>query len=160
MFTRLFPTNALAQRHPCLFNRAVRSQRYRFCIHLVAEALKSVVYDAPADGLDPSSVGFVNLIKTGSLIWTRSKQMMPTSPTNYSGAHGLHDVGWMRIRYQAVMVRKYYYLRNNFGSEGATRRLDHGMSRNRNFNTATYRPWIATNYTAFREACPLRCLSS
>lgn len=87
------------------------SQRYRYCVQVDAVALKSVIHDAPAPpAIDVSSKGFVNLIW---LDWD------PSSPEARGEETGepiegciVHDVGWMRVAYQDLMVGMYYFLRD------------------------------------------------
>lgn len=87
------------------------SQRYRYCVQVDAVALESVIHDAPAPpGLDTSSKGFVNVV------W---KDWEPSSPNARGEEIGepiegciVHDVGWMRVAYQDLMVGMYHYLRD------------------------------------------------
>lgn len=87
------------------------SQRYRYCVHVDAVALKSVIHDAPAPpAIDTSSKGFVNVI------WLDWKQASPNAMGEEIGEplEGciVHDVGWMRVAYQDLTVGMYYYLRD------------------------------------------------
>ena len=72
--------------------------------------MQSTVYDAPAPPRpDPTTDGFVNLIWNG---WK------PSTPDPIGDAEDpiegctLHDVGWMRVAYQDVIVGMYYYVRD------------------------------------------------
>jgi hypothetical protein len=85
------------------------SQRYRYCIQVDAEALESVIHDAPAPPLpDATTDGFVNLI------W---RDWEPTSDPREPVEEPIEgctqeDVGWMMVAYADVMVSMYYYLRD------------------------------------------------
>ncbi|KAF7171146.1 hypothetical protein CNMCM5623_003575 [Aspergillus felis] len=109
--------------------RARDSQRYRYCIQVDEEALESVVHRAPAPWgeIRVNNVGYINLI---------SKEWEPYDPVEYEDQEEvveeppeepiegctLHDVGWMKVLYDRVMVSKYNYLRNGMAWEYEYRR--------------------------------------
>ena len=89
---------------------AAASQHYRYCIHVDAEALESVVHHAVAppqpEGRGP---GFVNLV---SKYWEPdTADLMEKGEEPVEGPE-LRDVGWMRVEYQSVMVDFYLLLRD------------------------------------------------
>jgi hypothetical protein len=83
------------------------SQRYRYCLQVDAAALESIVQDGSEIG--NLSDGFVNLI------W---KDWEPRAPAPMDEVEEpvegctQHDVGWMMVAYQGVMVDMYYLLRD------------------------------------------------
>ncbi len=84
------------------------AQRYRYCIHVDADVLKSVVDDAVAppepEGRDP---GPVNLI---SKDWEPDPADPMAEGEEPVEGSDRHDVGWMKVAYQSVMVSFYVYL--------------------------------------------------
>ncbi|KAF4160012.1 hypothetical protein CNMCM6936_004141 [Aspergillus lentulus] len=105
------------------------SQRYRYCIQVDEEALDSVVRKSPVPWgeIPGNNVGYVNLI---------SKEWEPYDPVEYEDEDErleeppeepiegctLHDVGWMKVLYDSVMVSKYNYLRESLAWEYEYRR--------------------------------------
>ena len=95
---------------------AALSQRYRYCIMVDHAALTSVIHDAPPLEEPDASAnkGIVNLVWKD---WTPPSSSSPgpgeevEDPVGEEGCT-LHDVGWMRVAYQDVMVGMYYYLRD------------------------------------------------
>ena len=86
------------------------SQRYRYCIHVDAEALESVVRHAKAppepEGRGP---GFVNLV---SRHWEPDvREVMEEGAEAVEGSE-LRDVGWMKVEYGGVMVGFWVLLRD------------------------------------------------
>ncbi|OBT62295.1 hypothetical protein VE03_08598 [Pseudogymnoascus sp. 23342-1-I1] len=77
-----------------------QSQRYRYCIQVNEEALESVIED--------ENDGFVNLIQ---------KDLEPQTADDREPAEDpiedctLHDIGWMMVDYQDVMVDMHNLLR-------------------------------------------------
>lgn len=88
------------------------SQRYRYCIQVDEEALQSVLDGPGPSPLHRPSDGYVNLI------W---KDWTPREPEaeedeeedDNDSIEGCteHDVGWMMVGYQNVMLNFYYQLR-------------------------------------------------
>ncbi|MCJ1361076.1 hypothetical protein MMC16_000173 [Acarospora aff. strigata] len=89
---------------------AGESQRYRYCIHVDAEALESVVYHARAPPQrEAGGPGFVNLV---SRYWEPdTSDLMEKEAEPVEGSE-LQDVGWMKVGYQCVMVGFYVLLRD------------------------------------------------
>ena len=86
------------------------SQRYRYCVQVDAVALESVIHDAPSPSQpDTISDGFVNLIWRD---WEPSKLDPRQTPEEPIEGCTQHEVGWMRVAYQDVMVGMQYYLRD------------------------------------------------
>lgn len=91
------------------------SPRYRFCVQVDAEALKSVVHDAPPpEENDVSSKGWVKLINK---VWMpRSENPIfrgrPPDTNFYEAIEGVtdNDVGWMKCPYHSVMGEWYVNL--------------------------------------------------
>lgn len=89
---------------------AAQSQRYRYCIHVDAEALESVVHHARASPEpDAGGPGFVNLV---SRYWEPdTADLMEKGAEPVEGSE-LQDVGWMKVDYQFLMVDFYVLLRD------------------------------------------------
>jgi hypothetical protein len=86
------------------------SQRYRYCVHVDAEALESVIHDAPSPPQpDAISDGFVNLIWRD---WEPSRPDPREEVEEPIEGCTQHTVGWMRVAYQDVMVDMYHLLRD------------------------------------------------
>ncbi|KZZ99738.1 hypothetical protein AAL_02310 [Moelleriella libera RCEF 2490] len=81
---------------------ALRSQRYRYCLHVDQAALESVV-NAPAPPGDELGGGYVNLV------------FVNPSSADSTGLDPAADAYWMRITYADLMVTWY----NLFRPEGA-----------------------------------------
>jgi hypothetical protein len=90
------------------------SQRYRYCVQVDADALEAVVYDAPTPPeIDTTTDGFVNLIwKDWGPELFRPNPRFPGPEEEPIEGCTLHNVGWMRVAYQDLMVDMYYYLRD------------------------------------------------
>ena len=94
-----------------------RSPRYRYCVQIDADALKSAVHDAPPPpDFDQDRQGWVRVI---------DKEWMPRSenpiyagrrpdPNVYEPIEGVtdHDVGWVKCPFPSVMT-EYYMLFND-----------------------------------------------
>ncbi|KAL9639681.1 MAG: hypothetical protein Q9164_000773 [Protoblastenia rupestris] len=89
---------------------AAESQRYRYCIHIDAEALESVVQHARAPPQpEARGPGFVNIV---SRYWEPdTSDLMGKGAEPVEGSE-LQDVGWMKVGYQCVMVDFYVLLRD------------------------------------------------
>lgn len=88
------------------------SQRYRYCIQVDDAALKSVLEnDEP---LPPMSHGFVNLIWNDDGWKHTNGAPSPEEEEVEEPIEGCtwHNVGWMRVTYQDVMVCFYVLLRD------------------------------------------------
>jgi len=91
------------------------SPRYRYCVHVDAEALRSVVHLAPPpEQGDLSATGWVRLINKN---WVpRSEHPMfrhrPRDPQVYDAIEGIteEDMGWVKCPYHTVMVLMYVRL--------------------------------------------------
>ena len=97
--------------------RTGRSPRYRFCVQVDAEALKSVVHDAPPpEEVDVSSTGWVKLINKSWMLRSENPifRGRPPDPNVYEAIEGVTDgdVGWMKYPYQSVMGEWYVILEN------------------------------------------------
>ena len=89
------------------------SSRYRFCVQVDAEALRSVVHGAPSPEADlVPGTGWVKLIDKSWIL--RSEDPIwagrPPHPHIYEAIEGVtdEDVGWMRCPYQTAMTEWYY----------------------------------------------------
>ncbi|KAH8587263.1 hypothetical protein B0O99DRAFT_402593 [Bisporella sp. PMI_857] len=84
------------------------SQRYRYCIQVDDAALESIIED--------ENDGFINLIQKDWEPHTPGVREPVEDPIEDCT---LHDVGWMMVAYQDVMVDMYYQLRgyNNWYTE-------------------------------------------
>jgi hypothetical protein len=76
---------------------AGRSQRYQFCLHVDASALRSVI-DGPSPPEDCLGDGYVNLICKRTSVPMRSE---------YTETPDERDLCWMRISYSGLMVTWY-----------------------------------------------------
>ena len=85
------------------------SQRYRYCVQVDAEALEAVIHAAAPTEPDASSDGFVNLVWKD---WEPARPDPREEVLEPIEGCTAHDVGWMRVAYQDVMVDMYYYLRD------------------------------------------------
>jgi len=83
------------------------SQRYRYCIQVDAVALESVIQDAPESHI--ISDGFVNLIWKD---WEPSRPDPREEVEEPIEGCTQHEVGWMMVGYQFVVVCMYCYLRD------------------------------------------------
>jgi len=82
-----------------------RSPRYRFAVQMDAEALHSVVHDAPVPlELDTTKNGWVKLIDKSWYLGRGEGNSSPLEPIE--GVTG-EDVGWMKVPYQSVMTEYY-----------------------------------------------------
>lgn len=89
---------------------AAESQRYRYCIHVDAEALESVVHYAEAPPLpEARGPGFVNLV---SRDWEPDASDLMEKGEDLVEGSELRDVGWMKVDYQSVMVDFLVLLRD------------------------------------------------
>lgn len=77
-----------------------QSQRYRYCIQVDDQALESIIED--------ENDGYVNLIQKDWELHTADAREPAEDPIE---DHTLHDIGWMFVDYQDVMVDMYYLLR-------------------------------------------------
>jgi hypothetical protein len=91
-----------------------RSPRYRYCIQVDVEALKSSVHDAPPPpNFDEDNQGWVKVIdkewilRSEHPIWKGRK----LDPNVYDAIDGVtdHDVGWVKCPFPSVMT-EYYML--------------------------------------------------
>jgi hypothetical protein len=91
-----------------------RSPRYKYCIQVDAEALKSCVHDAPPPpSFDENDQGWVKVVdkewilRSEHPIWKESKP----DPNVYDAIDGVtdHDVGWVKCPFPSVMT-EYYML--------------------------------------------------
>ena len=84
------------------------SQRYRYCIQVDDGALESVMED--------ENDGYVNLIQKDWEPHVADAREPAEDPIEDCT---LHDIGWMMVAYQDVMVDMYYQLRgyNNWFTE-------------------------------------------
>ena len=82
------------------------SPRYRFAVQVDAEALRSIVHNAPVPPeLDTTKKGYVKLIDT-SWHLGRSDGRFDHSLEPIEGVTE-YDVGWMKVPYQNVMTEYY-----------------------------------------------------
>ncbi|KAK3168026.1 hypothetical protein OEA41_004472 [Lepraria neglecta] len=82
-----------------------RSPRYRFAVQVDAEALHSVVHDAPAPPeLDTTKKGWVKLIDKS---WYLGRSEGKSDPLEPIKGVAEEDVGWMKVPYQNVMTEYY-----------------------------------------------------
>lgn len=83
------------------------AHRYRFCVYADEQALQSVINAEPQSLVDKS--GFVKLIN-------KDWQPDPEDDEGEEPIEGctLHDVGWMMVGYQDVMVNMCVHLRESF----------------------------------------------
>ena len=89
---------------------AAMSQRYRYCIHVDAEALDSLVRQAQAPPHpEARGPGFVNLV---SRYWEPDRSDRMEEGAEPVEGSELRDVGWMMVGYQCVMVNFYVLLRD------------------------------------------------
>ena len=89
---------------------AAESQRYRYCIHIDAEALESVVQHARAPPQpEARGPGFVNIV---SRHWEPDTSDLTREGAEPVEGSELQDVGWMKVGYQCVMVDFYVLLRD------------------------------------------------
>lgn len=85
--------------------RIGRSPRYRFAVQVDAEALQSVVHDAPAPpDLDSTKKGWVKLIDKS---WYLGRSEGHSGPLEPIESVTEQDVGWMKVPYQDVMTEYY-----------------------------------------------------
>ncbi|OBT50175.1 hypothetical protein VE04_10171 [Pseudogymnoascus sp. 24MN13] len=77
-----------------------QSQRYRYCIQVDDGALESVIED--------ENDGYVNLIQKDWELHTADAREPAEDPIEDCT---LHDIGWMMVDYQDVMVDMYHLLR-------------------------------------------------
>lgn len=85
------------------------AQRYRYCILVDEGSLESVVEDAPAPPLnDATSDGFVVLVWKDWVPLHNPRDHVEEPLEGWT----VHDVGWMMVAYQDVMVNMYYHLRD------------------------------------------------
>lgn len=84
------------------------SQRYRYCIQVDDAALESIIED--------ENDGYVNLIQKD---WNPHRQGAREPEEDPIEDCMLHDIGWMMVAFQDVMVDMYYQLRgyNNWYTE-------------------------------------------
>ena len=89
------------------------SQRYRYCVQVDADALESVVDDgSETPEIDIMTDGFVNLIwKDWAPELLRPNPRFSEPEEEPIEGCTLHDVGWMMVAWQSLMVDRYYYLR-------------------------------------------------
>lgn len=89
---------------------AAGSQRYRYCIHMDAKALESVVHHAQAPPLpEARGPGFVNVV---SRDWEPDASDPMEKGKDLVEGSELRDVGWMKVDYQSVMVDFLVLLRD------------------------------------------------
>ncbi|KAH0293829.1 hypothetical protein KCU62_g997, partial [Aureobasidium sp. EXF-3399] len=87
-----------------------RSPRYRYCVQVDAEALKSCVHDAPPPpDFDRDNQGWVKLIdKTWICEWDPEDEDEEEEYDSIEGVTERH-VGWVRCPFPSVMIE--YYMR-------------------------------------------------
>ena len=94
-----------------------RSPRYRYCVQVDAEALKSSVYDAPPpQDSDPNRQGWVNVIdknwipRTENAIYAGRRP----DPNVYEPIDGMteYHVGWVRCPLPSVLTEYYMLFRD------------------------------------------------
>ena len=86
------------------------SPRYRFAVLVDAEALLSIVYDAPAPPeLDITKKGWVKLIDKTWYLGRSEGQDKPLEPIEGVTEP---DVGWVKVAYQNVMTDWYTMCRS------------------------------------------------
>ena len=87
-----------------------RSPRYRFAVQVDAEALHSIVHDAPAPPeLDVTKKGWVKLIDKSWYLGRSEGRERPLE--SIEGVTEL-DVGWVKVAYQNVMTDWYTMCRS------------------------------------------------
>ena len=85
--------------------RIGRSPRYRFAVQVDAEALRSVVHEAPAPPeLDTTNKGWVKLIDKSWYLGRSEGDVDSLEPIEGVTER---DVGWMKVPYQDVMTEYY-----------------------------------------------------
>ena len=85
--------------------RIGRSPRYRFAVQVDAEALRSVVHEAPAPPeLDTTNKGWVKLIDKS---WYPGRSEGDVDALEPIEGVTERDVGWMKVPYQDVMTEWY-----------------------------------------------------
>lgn len=92
-----------------------RSPRYHFAVQVDAEALHSIVHDAPAPPeLDVTKKGWVKLIDKSWYLGRSEGRERPLEPIEGVTEP---DVGWVKVAYQNVMTDWYTMCRsaNNWG---------------------------------------------
>ncbi|GAB7352084.1 hypothetical protein MBLNU459_g2585t1 [Dothideomycetes sp. NU459] len=92
--------------------RYTRSQRYRYCLHVDQDSLRSVI-DGPPPPEDNLSDGFVNLVSLDTSI-----------RPELSEGRDERDHCWMRIAYHGLMVSWYSLFRNQAGNAKPTDPVD------------------------------------
>lgn len=86
----------------------VLSLCYRYCMRVDAKALEVVIHNAPAPPQpDATSDSFFNLIWKD---WEPSRPGLREKSEEPIEGYTQHNVGWMMVAYQDVMVDMYYYL--------------------------------------------------
>ncbi|RHZ45543.1 uncharacterized protein CDV56_102885 [Aspergillus thermomutatus] len=106
-----------------------RSQRYRYCIQVDEEALDSVVHKVPApwEEICCNNVGYVNFIDKewepyGPVYYEDEYDRLVEDPEEPIEGCTLHNVGWMKVHYDTVMVCKYNYMRDELAWDWEYRR--------------------------------------
>lgn len=95
-----------------------RSPRYLFAIQVDAEALHSVVHDAPAPPwIDVTTNGCVKLIDKSWYLGRSERMLAGADPFEPIEGVTEEDVGWAKVPYQDVMTEWYTKCRsaNNWG---------------------------------------------
>lgn len=94
-----------------------RSARYRYCIQVDTESLKSVVHDAVTPpAYDHEHKGFANLIDRVGHLDDDSDSEVEDEGTDTSGRarnRYRHDLGWMRINYDGLYPGWYCLVDNS-----------------------------------------------
>jgi hypothetical protein len=95
------------------------AQRYRYCLHVDEEALESVVRKAPAPWgeIRYNDVGYVNFIDKDwepydPVYYEDEVDRLVEDPEEPIEGCTLHNVGWMKVHYDSVMVDKYLNMRD------------------------------------------------
>ncbi|WPG99723.1 Hypothetical protein R9X50_00254200 [Acrodontium crateriforme] len=84
---------------------AARSQRYQFCVQVDAEALHSVVHEAPPpERGDTKSKGWVKLIWKD---WEPQNDVVEQAEDQPIEEIAQNDVGWCRAKYSLLMPSIY-----------------------------------------------------
>lgn len=91
------------------------SSGYQFCVQVDAEALKSVVHDAPLpEHFNLARRGWVKVINKSWMLRSEDPRFhgRPQDPNIYEAIEGFteEDVGWIKCPYDTVMGEWYVLL--------------------------------------------------
>ncbi|KAH0338003.1 hypothetical protein KCU81_g7867, partial [Aureobasidium melanogenum] len=97
-----------------------RSPRYRYCVQVDAEALKSAVYDAPPPpDFDKDNQGWAKVIDKNWLPRNEDPRFAgrKPDPNVYEEIDGLtkHNVGWVKCPFPSVMTEYYMLFQDSNG---------------------------------------------